>query len=126
MQLDILEQWLKNKIEKKEISEYLLNNDIQTVIIYGAGKIGEMLYDDLCNCQAIKVECFIDKYADSLYYGIDDMDIYNLNELEKVQPVDAIIITPYLEFESIVRSLRTKIKFRTQYIAFDEIVWKVE
>lgn len=123
---DIIEQWLKNKIEKKEISEYLLNDNIHTVIIYGAGKLGEMLYDDLCNYQAIRVECFIDKYADSLYYGIDDMDILNLNELEQIQPVDAIIITPYLEFENIVRSLQSRIKFQTKYIAFDEIIWKVE
>ena len=44
--MTVIEQWLMNKICHKEIGEYLKNSyKIQTVAIYGAGKLGEFLYD---------------------------------------------------------------------------------
>ncbi len=123
---EIIEQWLKNKIDKKEIATYLLGENIHSVIIYGAGKIGEMLYDDLNNCEEISVQCFLDKNADSLYYGIDDMNIFSLSEVDRISAVDAIIITPYKMFESITTDLKKIIRFDTRYLAIDDIIWGVE
>ena len=79
--MTVIEQWLMNKICHKEIGEYLKNSyKIQTVAIYGAGKLGEFLYDDLVNNSDIKVEYFIDKNADSLYYGIDSPFLLHISE----------------------------------------------
>lgn len=124
--LNIIEQWLRNKIDNKEIGKYLSAIGINSVVIYGAGKIGELLYDDLLQSGIIDIECFIDKNASSLYYGIDDVNIYSLEEVDKVQKVDAIIITPYKAFTNIKEELKKRLSFETKYISFDDIIWKVE
>lgn len=125
--MTVIEQWLMNKICHKEIGEYLKNSyKIQTVAIYGAGKLGEFLYDDLVNNSYIKVEYFIDKNADSLYYGIDDMNIYNLKEASEAKKVDAIIITPYQNFHEIECSLNQFLRFSTIYLSIDDIICAVE
>ncbi len=124
--LDIMEQWLRNKIDNKEIGNYLSEIGINSVVIYGAGKIGELLYDDLLQSGIIDIKCFIDKNASSLYYGIDDINIYSLEEADKVQKVDAVIITPYRSFTNIKKELEKRLLFETRYIPIDDIIWKVE
>ena len=125
----IIFQWLQNKIYKKEIGDYLLEQNIKNIVIYGAGKLGELLYDDLLNYHSINVICFIDKNADSLYYGIDDMKIYNVHEasdIEEIKKADVIIITPYKAFNEIKNELDVKLDFKGKYLAIDDIVWAVE
>lgn len=124
--IDVIEQWLRNKINHKEIGDYLSELEIKSVAIYGAGKLGELLYDDLLQSNNIEVKYFIDKNASSLYYGIDDMDIYGLEESGNVQNVDAIIVTPYIQFNEIKVDLGKRLPFEPAYIAIDDIVWRVE
>lgn len=123
----VIEQWLKNKIAHKEIEDYLkLEFNIKSIAIYGAGTLGEMLYDDIMQFGDIEVSYFIDKNAESLYYGIDDMNIFSLEELDTLKKVDMIIVTPYKEYEQIKCDLEKKLLYKTNIISLDDIIWKVE
>lgn len=125
--MTVVEQWLCNKIYRKEIGEYLLAElYLRSIAIYGAGRMGEFLYDDLVGYKELSVEYFIDKNADALYYGIDDMNILNLRELGSAKEVEAIIVTPYLYFESIKKDLEDVLRYKTQIISLEDIICKVE
>ena len=124
--MKILEQWLTNKIYKKENADYILDNfKIKTVAIYGAGKLGELIYDDLLN-SALDIKYFIDRNADELYYGIDDMNIYNLEEIKEAEPVEMIIVTPYKQFDAIRSDLQGILNFSPIVISLEEIIYKTE
>lgn len=125
--MKVVEQWLCNKIYHKEIADYLFSElHLQHIAIYGAGRMGELLYDDLAECKNITVAYFIDRNADELYYGIDDMDIFNLKEVRLAQKVEAIIVTPYLYYKAIKKELEHILPYRPQIISLEDIVYKTE
>lgn len=126
MHMNLLGKWLENKIYHKEISDYIANIlKVKTIAIYGAGKLGELVYDDLLEHQ-LEIKYFIDRNADSLYYGIDDMTIYNLKEVRSADPVDLIIVTPYQSFENIKKDLERILIFLPKIISIEEIVASTE
>ena len=46
--MDVIRQWLSNKINNKEIGIYLKETlSVMKIAIYGAGELGELLYDDI-------------------------------------------------------------------------------
>lgn len=125
--MEIIEQWLANKILHKEIGDYLTQElNLKKIAIYGAGKYGELLYDDLIENSNIIISYFIDLNADSLYYGIDDMDILNLEELKRASHVDAIVVTPYQKFNHISHDLKSILNYDVPLIPLDDIVLKME
>ena len=123
---NLIKQWLYNKINGKEIVDYCKRKEIQELAIYGIGWIGEMLYDDIVNNSSIRVRYIIDKNADSLYYGIENMDVLKVDELKKAPRVDAIFVTPLFCFESVKRELREIINAETRIISIEDMIYEVE
>ena len=110
-----------------KIKFYLFHElGVQKVAIYGAGKYGELLYDDLTTNSVIEISYFIDLNADSLYYGIDDIDILNLEELKTAARVDAVIVTPYPKFEFIKNDLKSIMDYDALIISLDDIILRTE
>lgn len=84
----VLQKWVKNKIYRKEIGEYLSKQGIKRVGIYGHGEIGQLLYDDFSNLD-IGVAYFLDRRADYLR----NKDIPVMYPDKYHGDVDAIIVT---------------------------------
>jgi len=125
--MTLIEQWLTNKIYHKENADYIIHNlKAKTLAIYGAGRMGELIYDDLVENSALKIKYFIDKNADFLYYGIDDMEILNLDEIKEAEAVDVIIVTPYTQFKIIKNELETILNFKSKIVSLEEIIYKTE
>lgn len=124
--MNVLEQWLENKIYHKENSDYLIKElHLKSIAIYGAGKMGELIYDDLLESD-LDIKYFIDKNADSLYYGIDDMPIYNLEESKKAEKVGAIIVTPIKFYDEIKINLQRLLDYSPLIISLDEVIARTE
>ncbi|MBU5477601.1 hypothetical protein KQI69_00080 [Eubacterium sp. MSJ-13] len=102
----ILSQWMTNKLEDKKSSEYLEKQNIKTVAIYGMGNLGELLYQEL-KPSDIEVKYFVDKNAEKLYYGIDELPIVSVEKLNDVDGVDAIIVTPTFAYDSIEENIKS-------------------
>ena len=96
---DIMETWINNKKDDSTMAKYLLNRKINSVAIYGLGNIGQTLINELCNCDV------------EIKYGIDkNWELYCENfkvisPEETLDEVDAIIVTPIMEFDSIKERL---------------------
>lgn len=124
--MTVLEQWLTNKIYHKENANYIIHELMANKIaIYGAGRMGELIYDELLE-HPLELKYFIDKNADSIYYGIDDMKIYNLEEVKCADPVDLIIVTPYHYFDEIKKELELTLDFCPRIVSLEEIIARTE
>lgn len=107
--------WVELRQSGRSIADELLQKDISTVAIYGAGKHGKMLYNEL-KATNVKVAYWIDQ--NSKTETIENCPVIGAdNELPEV---DAVIVTPYREFHSIENSLREKTK--AQIISLDTLV----
>ena len=86
--------WME--IPDEKISKFFSQNNIKTIGIYGIKDMGKHLYLQLKNSQ-VKVKYFVDQA--SYVQGIFDLPLYRPEDI--LEDVDAIIITPFTEFDSI-------------------------
>ena len=100
----ITNKWLRYKNYNKSIADYLEEDEIQSVAIYGFGELGKRLYEDLKKTN-IKVSYLIDN---SLAATQDNIPLLRVNNNQPFPPVsmDAIIVTPIYDFYNIERKLR--------------------
>lgn len=100
---NMLYYWIDSKQKKNCFSKVLHQIDIYKVAIYGFGKHGKLLLKDLLD-DGVEVDYIIDKEPKELY--CENIKILGLKQ--ELPMTDAIIITPYLEIESIEKELKTK------------------
>lgn len=101
-----MRNWMQLKLNGDSIEKRLTEAGYHSVAIYGVGKHGKMLYEDLRDTQ-ISVKYFIDKQKKE---GLGEVPVYSLEE--ELPFADAVIITPYLELASIQKVLQDKTQSR--------------
>lgn len=102
---NLTNQWLLNKNKDKNVGQYFKDYEYKTIAIYGMGTLAEIFYEELKKGSDIEVAYFIDKNSEQLYYGIDDIPLVNLDDLNSQNKVDAIIVTPTYDFRKISKEL---------------------
>lgn len=110
-------QWVKVKQENKSIVSYLHDNAIKSVAIYGMSFVGERLLKELENSD-IEVKYAIDKNADRIY-----TDIEVVTPEEKLDEVDAIIVTPVFFYNEIAENLSGKVD--SEIISIEDILYDI-
>lgn len=96
----ILEFWMVLRERKIFAAAFLQKRNIQNIAIYGKGILGRHLYYELRE-SSIKVECFLDKNVD-----VDMACGYTVIPGTSIKKVDAIIVTPIMEFREIREKLQ--------------------
>lgn len=90
-------KWIDRLLAKKSCSDYLVENKLTTIAIYGAGKNCELLLKDIDE-KKVTIKYIIDKNKRGYLQGIE---IINLDNIKKEQQLDAIVVSlPYL-FEKV-------------------------
>lgn len=102
---DFLLKWMEARQKEITIADVLQRDGVSTVAVYGFGRHGHLALEDLKNSHVL-VQYIIDKSTDIM--SADNLDILDIS-LE-LPEVDAIIITPFLEFDSIEKALMEKTK----------------
>lgn len=103
-QYDVLYKWMYCDIYQRTLESALLEQNIHSVIIYGIGEMGGLIYDKLKHT-SINVECFIDAYAIAKQYYLEGIAVIRPNEI-KGRKADLIIISLSHIAESIERDLK--------------------
>ena len=98
----MMNEWVRIKQERKNISDYLERNNYKTIAIYGMSYAGERLLKELQDT-AITVKYGIDKKADEIY---SDINVVFPNS--ELKCVDAIIVTSIGFMEEIKEMLDKK------------------
>lgn len=99
----LMNKWMKLHEEKKFISDYMERHGFETIAIYGMGDIGKHLRKELENSKT-RVLYAINK---EVTYSVIDMDTYSPES--EMPPVDAVIVTPVMEYEDICKVLEGKV-----------------
>lgn len=97
-------RWVNTPIENVE--GYLRRNNVTKVAIYGARDMGEVLFNQLVHT-SISVEYFIDK--SSFSNSFSNLPVYLPDD--KMSSVDMVIVTPYMDYESIKGQINSKNSF---------------
>ena len=100
--LKLFNQWMITKQEGKSIVNYLHNENIKTVAIYGMSYVGERLYNELKGSD-IEVKYAIDKNADAIY---SELEIITPEDI--LEEVDAVLVTAVFYFDHIEDMLSEK------------------
>lgn len=118
---ELTNQWIMNKNKNKDIAKYFVENNIKTIAIYGMGTLCELFFEDIKKTD-IKVSYFIDKNVDELYYGLDNISVIGIDDIRNQENVDAIIITPIFDYESILQDLQD---IDTRIISLEDIIYEM-
>lgn len=100
----LLNQWLKNKAQNMKMTDYLMENGIKTIAIYGIGEVGQLLYEELKGEQ-VQVSYFIESVGGNAIEGRYGKKVVGIKEIVFQENVDAILVTPVYNFVSIYNSL---------------------
>ena len=90
-----------------KIKQICCKNSWKRVAIYGMGAIGELLLSDFCKIGADAVYA-IDRNPDSIFW---DYPVYSLDD--ELPLMDIIIVTPFMQYDSIVKELETRTTTKT-------------
>lgn len=94
----IYDYWVCIKNHKKQIDEYLMQNEYNRIAIYGMSYLGNRLYEELVNSN-VEVVFGVDRDADKIEY---DIPIYKLKDIKKYKDeIDVVIVTTVLHYEEI-------------------------
>lgn len=116
-------QWLLNKNDNKNVGEYFKENNYKTIAIYGMGTMGELFYEEIKKTD-VKVVYFIDKNAEELYYGLDDISVVGLDDISSQKSVDAIIVTPIYDFDEISEKLE-ELGVDAEIISLEDVIYEI-
>ncbi len=112
----MMEKWLRLKLEGKNIEDYFKAYGYKHIAIYGMGDVGKNLLNELNN-SSIVIDYAIDKAVDS----IENLKVINPeDELEKV---DAIVVTAIAYFDDINEEMSLKVK--CPIISLEDIIYEL-
>lgn len=104
---DLLNQWMKLKIEGKKLEDYFIENEYKTIAIYGYAELGNRLYDELKPSKNVNIKYIIDKNKDNISSRIP---IYKPED--KLPNVDIIVITPVFAYAEIEKNLIEHVDYK--------------
>lgn len=90
-QYDIMYKWMYCDLYNRKLEDTLLNQGIKSIMIYGIGEIGGLIYDKL-KSTSVSVECFVDSYSVAQKYYLEEVDVIRPNEISE-RKADLIIIS---------------------------------
>ncbi len=96
----LMDLWIDNKQNGREIANWLLNNGYKKIAIYGMGILGKRLLEELYDTR-IDVKYGIDINADRI-----NVDIDMLKPTSDMKSVDVVIITCYEDKDEVINMMR--------------------
>lgn len=120
---DMLSKWMELRLNHSSIAAYLKKQGIRKVAIYGHGKIGILLYQDLIE-DGMKAEYFVDGQLQPDYRSIDDTLVTIPERLSSAPETDAMIVTPSYDFDEIEKYCK-KNGYKGTILSFSHLLYQV-
>lgn len=113
---NILAEWLELKQKGVSIEDFFIKNDFKRIAIYGMGKIGNLLYEELKKTE-IEVAYLMDQTG-----SIEgDLEVISVSKIHDMEEVDVIVVTASNCFDVIEANLSKKVY--APVISIKEIVY---
>lgn len=115
--MQVMNQWIIDKQNGKELKDFFLANGYKEVAIYGMSYLGERMADEL-NDSDVTVKYGVDRNADNIYAPFE---VLKPNDI--LPDVDAIIVTAFFFFDEIERELEDKVD--CPIISIEDVVYGI-
>lgn len=96
---EMLELWMTLRERGVSFERYLAGQGMRRIAIYGGGILGRHLYEELKG-SSIQAVCILDQNQNAGVPGVQ-----TLVPGEEMEPVDAVIVTPFMEYRQIKNRL---------------------
>lgn len=113
----LYDKWLELKQKHKSIKDYLEKNEIHSVAIYGMGRLGKRLYQELKQEEA-SVDYVIDRNE-----KLSDFEVRCIRPEDEMPLTDLIIVTAVYDYEEIKDVLEPKVL--SQVISLERIIVEI-
>ena len=110
-----LDRWLSLWEQGKTVETYFADNQMKRIALYGMGKMGRHLIQELKTSDKVQIVYGIDRMAGKID---GEFPIYGIDEIWP--PVDAVVVTVTPEFDEIADALRKKNTYPV--ISLDEVI----
>ena len=116
----LLNRWMNHVENGVKLEEYFTENQVGEIAIYGAGDMAAHLINELKDSEKVSILYVIEsKEPIKNFHGIEVVGIDDI-----WIRVDAIVVTPIMEFRSIKRTIAKKIKNNdVSVISLEELVF---
>ena len=106
------------------LSQIITGRDsVKNIAIYGMGSIAELLSKQLKKYNDNQVKYYIDKNGKELYYGLDGVEVIDIEGMDKMQDVDVIIVTAVADYNEIIEEIGDRAN-NVKIVSLEEIVNK--
>lgn len=112
---ELFDEWLALKEKNKKLADYFFSHSYDTVAVYGMGKAGRHLVEEL-RCSGIRVVYGIDRKA-----GLQTASLPVRCIDDELPTVDVIVVTAVFAYEEIEEKLMDKIN--CPIISLEEVVY---
>ena len=113
----IMNQWMLLKQDGTSLEKYFEQKGYRSIAIYGMGRMGVMLYEDLKDSH-IQVKYGIDQDISCTYSGLNI-----IQPEDTLDKVDVIIVTPFSIFDEIKELLSEKTDIPV--VSIEEMIYEV-
>lgn len=113
----LMTQWVRIKQDGKKIDSYFERMQYREIAIYGMDYVGEILVKELKE-SSVKIQYVIDQNA---AFICSDMNVYSPED--KLEEVDAVVVTPITYYEEIQKKLKQKMS--CPIVSIEDILYDI-
>lgn len=118
---EVVSRWIIMKNNGRKLEEYFKASEIKSIAIYGAGPLGEMVYQELQDSE-INVFFVIDQ-SKKQFETLKENNIIHPSQIKDQKMPDAIVITPMLHKSDIMDLLcGMNLPASVSFLILDDIV----
>jgi hypothetical protein len=110
--------WMVLRNKGRTLAEYFEDRKFKNLAIYGLGKLGLCLHEELKRSN-INVKYAIDINAAHFSY----LDLKVVSPEDQLETVDVIIVTPFFEYKKIVDELQRKTS--CEIISLEDVIFSL-
>ena len=114
----MMNQWVKVKQSGKNVGDYLSKNGFNRIAVYGMSYVGETLVEELKGTD-VQIVYGIDKKSDGI-----SLDIDVVPPEDKLDEVDAVVVTAITYFDEIEEKLSRKLS--CPIISLEDILYAID
>ncbi|MCJ7713217.1 hypothetical protein MUO66_01985 [Candidatus Bathyarchaeota archaeon] len=111
----VFSSWMVLRNKGRMLTEYFEDRKFKNVAIYGLGRFGLCLYEELKSTN-INVKYAID--INAAHFSYLDLKVISLED--RLEMVDVIVVTPFFEYKKIIEELRKKTS--CQVVSLEDVI----
>ncbi len=101
--ITMFKRWLENRNAGKTFVDYFHEYGCDSIIIFDAGEIGRLLYEELKGSD-IRVVCFYDRNAEGINH-IDDIPVYPFSGIGDIPKADMVVVSTMFDYSFVLEML---------------------